>query len=141
MVLNYIETLINDYEMLAIGAASQAERMARYIRDELEPTEYLIDVVTYAEKLHAVRKEEENYRRESLRFQEEADRLKGTNARRTRPSSVSTGLPGERIRFLPDRPHDGSGDTRNLAPGEDHRRTDESTKDEAGVLAHRSEAA
>lgn len=72
--VSYTKTLINDYEMLAIGAAQEAERIARYREDALPRT-------AYRERLRLT-KQESFYRTDSLRFQWEADRLRGTNARR-----------------------------------------------------------
>lgn len=64
----FIDTLANDYELLAI-----------YARHEADYCLYRIKKYKYeSHELRAMSKEELSYRRDSLRFQKEADRLRGT---------------------------------------------------------------
>lgn len=132
MILTFIDTLANDYELLAI-----------YARQEADYCLYRVRHYKYEEhEIRAMAKEEQSYRCDSLRFQEEANRLRGTNARRFRQTTVSAGLPGSPIRNLPDGSRErGEEGPRNPIPSVLVERTVYAPSNEAGVLVHHSEAA
>lgn len=98
VVLDFVMTLANDYETLALEAVNEAERTARIRRFETARIERaiesgsIIDKGMYAEMSRTLTESEQQFRTDARRFQEEADRLRGTNARRVRPSTVSAGL-------------------------------------------------
>lgn len=143
VVLTYITVLIADYESLAKEMAHQAEREARYRMFELKPLRGKggMSEEEYAQAVRDSREEELSYRRDAMRFQEEANRLRGTNARRERPASVSAGLRGIPLGDLPNRPGNRETKPRVSVPGTNHRGTARSSADEDGILAHRPQVA
>ena len=80
--LNFITVLINEYEMLAEESAYEAERARRFREVELSPRKDLVIDFEYARAVRISRQKELSYRRDSIRFRREADRLKeGTTCR------------------------------------------------------------
>jgi hypothetical protein len=134
VVLDYITVLINDYELLAFDARHEADycrRVLQQYKTEYEP-----------HQREALAQEELSYRADATRFQEEADRLRGNNARRVRQTRMSAGLPGSPNRNLPDRAR-GSGQedgSRNSLPCPVGHGTTCLASDEDGVLVHRPRA-